>query len=763
MSLTFALQALLARHEQFLLEAGDERKRMADSIDCLEQEKERLKASNAQMIEENRHLLDQLESLNQTIASGDEHIKSLTMTLQSSKQENLRLSMLAARATELEKMMSACEAEQFDLREQVTVKEEDERTAIQRWRIAERTITDLQDQVDKIEKEANEERGRHAEVMARLERRNAVERELGTAAGRLKGAAAATRLEDSRTGTSVVSQFVKDVLQDNASLQMGIVELREMLSGSNEEVQNLREQIMQHQAMVHNTTEQEATGPSMAEELAQSPGFDMLPELHVHHHYHAPAKSKSTSVRRPKKRRNVVSPGSYTPTSAVSGFSTPCQYGGTLPKVPSSTSSSAILSHTAVTIPPTQPGRRPILSPGGRSSFAPSSVPSTPQSAFRNSSFFDGSDYGVNYSRPTSPESVISETADPTWVRTQASAMSPGSLVKASWKASEIGCSAQNFSNPPPSQNNPSVPQLPPLVEVPSDPTAIIEEIEDASFEFSSPASTTYEPFRPSLHRSTSHESVLSIKESSPASHRIIRHHRSQLLNAPALKSRRSIAPVTTEETATAHRASSQSRDETVLHGQDFAKAAADGFHHPISSNVDDPGAAQIKVQDSSPRDGDRSLTTTSHGITARLNGWFVGKWGVTPTRTAPPPTSRASSTSNLRAKAALGAQLEKGRAVSAEQQTKRAGPPTKVPTRSTATAPASAPASAPTPVSLALAAAKTSVPPVPKLRHRPTGINQPGAIRGLVHQARGAERRGVVVEPTEVDLEGLRESLVEG
>lgn len=746
MSLTFALQALLARHEQFLLEAEDERRRMAGSINKLEQEKEWLKASNTQTIEENRHLLDQLEEMNQTISNGDEQIKSLTATLQLSEQENARLASLAARAADLESQLSTFESEQHSLREQISIKKEDERTAIQRWRTAERTINDLQDHVDKIEKESISERARHGEVMARLERRNAVERELGNAAGRLKGAAAVTRLGDGHMGTSVVSHFVKDILQDNANLQMGIVELKEMLSGSNVEVQNLREQMLMHQA-VGPMPDEEITTPSLAAELAEPTSLEALPELHVHHHYHAPAKTRSTSIRRPKKRRNVTSPGYNTP-SAASGLSTPCRFSSSLPRAPAS-SSLAILSHTAVTIPPTQQAEWPVGTSHNRGSFAASSVPSTPRSAFRSSTF-DSTDCALESSRPTSPESISSEAPNLVRPRKQGSGLYNGRCTLAADIApSNVKRASQDESYVSPQTASSLLPSN--LAEDSSrDPGIIPEEIEDSNPTFSYRA-----PIRPTLHRSTSHESILSIKEPIPPfSRNTIRPQCSQLLTCPALKSRASIAPITTSETATAQRPASGNMDAPLTRGQDLlAKTVASNRHHSYSvraivrneSEVHEKKGANIDHKGSNQE----GPLTTNAGIASRLNGWLVGKWGVTPTPTPTIPSTRASS-SNLRAKATLGAQLEKGRAVSAEDQQVRMANPVTLP--------------------LAKQSLPSAPTPTPKLRHKPrtTGINQPGAINGLVlqhQQARRAERMAtaVVMEPKEIDLDGLRESLGEG
>ena len=404
MSLTFALQALLARHENYMAEAEAERTMLTASVDHLETAKKELEATNAKVIDENRNLLDQLEDLNHTVSESDTHIQSLNATLRSTRLELQRLTILAGRTAVLEEQLSAMEMEQESIQHQLAITKEDERSAVQRWKRAERTIEDLQESIDRIEREAREERERHVDVVGRIERRRAVEKELDTSAGCSEGAAAPT-LGRGKAGSSVVSHFVKDILQDNANLQLGIVELREMLTSSNEEVEKLRERLLLHQPVL---LESESGGQrsTLRDELAEMLPKDDLPELHVHHHYHAPMKTEvprgpATIHRRSKKRRSLAAPGTSTPSS---GWQTPHRMiRPTIRPTPSS-SAATILSQTSVTIPPAQrtlPHRWSTHS----SSVAPSTVPSSPQSMYRGSYMFDGVDNMFESSRPTSPES----------------------------------------------------------------------------------------------------------------------------------------------------------------------------------------------------------------------------------------------------------------------------------------------------------------------------------------------------------------------
>ncbi|GLA66982.1 hypothetical protein AtubIFM54640_009574 [Aspergillus tubingensis] len=390
-------QALLHRHESYMAEAEEDRHRLLVSIENLEREKREVQAENARIIEENRGLLEQLDGLNKAVAESDSHSKSLETRLESTEAELRKLTHSAARAADLEAQLAQMEAEQSKLQESLQSAQEDSKSAVQRWRQAECTLRDLHDQVDRIEKEAREERDRHAELVQRMERRRTVERELDGAAGRLKGAAAAQELGRNRGGATVVSRFVRDILQDNANLQMGIMELREMLESSNQEVENLRDQVLSHQPL---GPEDQEIRPSttLSQELESKESRRVSQEFHIHHHYHSPAikKERGSLFRRNKKRRSL---GSATVLHSAAG--TPLPLRPNHRSKPSSSSASTILSQTSVSIPPTVPHRWSVQSP------ATESMASSPQSAYQPSSIFDRVDRGFDSSQPTSPDSTV--------------------------------------------------------------------------------------------------------------------------------------------------------------------------------------------------------------------------------------------------------------------------------------------------------------------------------------------------------------------
>ncbi|KAE8387216.1 hypothetical protein BDV23DRAFT_174879 [Aspergillus alliaceus] len=389
-------QALLHRHESYMAEAEEDRHRLLTSIENLEREKREAQAENARIIEENRGLLEQLDALNKAVADSDSHAKSLEARLESSEAELRTVTASAARAAHLEAQLVEMEAEQSKLHNSLESAQEDSRSAVQRWKKAESTLRDLHDQIDRIEKEAREERERHTEAVQRIERRRTVERELDGAAGRLKGAAAAHELGRSHGGT-VVSRFVRDILQDNANLQLGIVELRELLESSNQEVQCLRDQILSHQLvpMTEGDGQTPQLAPTLSQELQSKEPRRAPQEFHIHHHYHTPSikKEKPTLFRRSKNRHTWGHPNVVHSPSGTKLARKPTHRSQS-----SQSSASMTMSQPSVPIPPASQ-RWPLQSPGTES------IASSPQSGYRSSSIFDRVERGFDSSRATSPES----------------------------------------------------------------------------------------------------------------------------------------------------------------------------------------------------------------------------------------------------------------------------------------------------------------------------------------------------------------------
>ncbi|KAI9719228.1 MAG: hypothetical protein M1812_003558 [Candelaria pacifica] len=650
MSLIWSLQALLIRHEAYMADAEQERLKMTADIEKLEGDKLKLEAENARTIEDNKNLSSQLEDLNTTVADSDSHIKSLNATLLSTQKELQRLMALASRTEQLGLQLASLEQEQSRLHHTLAETREEERCAVHRWRSAERTLVELEDQIERIEKESREERERHVEVVGRMERRTAVERELEGAAGRLKGAAAATMGRQSN-GTNVVSHFVKDILQDNANLQLGIVELREMLMNSNEEVQSLREHVINHQPVTINKADEIQT-PTLGMELATESLKENSPALHVHHHYHAspkiveaPTKDKASIHRRPKKRRTVTTPGIFSPPSSGSQIPRTPRSHSIEPQCPST--SSAILSQTSVSIPSPTPRSFHRLSTPSKSSIAPSSVPSSPQSIYQMSSIFDPSynDTSLGSSRPTSPESYSPASppirshrepkyssrdfSNPTTARLKAATPAPVVATLDSYTESA------NSSHTVGHHDND-------LDLAPTGHATIPEEDESQIIQDNHPASITESELgsddvyvstadRPSLRRAASHESLLSV--SGRTAH-TLRHRPSQLLSTG-----KGFSPSTPFSISSPHTA--------LLSSNPVVSATTATARPPLSRRGYDSSSYRTLLTSpttsiAEPRS--REQKTSKETLGKRMGGWVWGKWGVSP----------ASSTGSLRARAAL-------------------------------------------------------------------------------------------------------------
>lgn len=401
--LTFALQALLNRHETYVGDSQREHERLTEYINELEADRTSLQNKNEKIVEENRELLTQLEAANTSLKESDDHVRDLEVLLRDCELEVRRLNFLTRRTEELELQLMEMERDRVALSHKVDDSSEEARSTIMRWKESELKVRQLENEVQKIEWEAKQDKERHEEVIARLERERILERELGGAEGRLKGAAALQGLKGQASGSNVVSHFVRDILQDNANLQAGIAELRELLQTSNDEVQNLREQIMLHQPVGNDLPESAAASPRpLSEQLNWSSTTKQVQqEVHVHHHYHAKIagkKDRTPTVRRASRKRTVVGLGVLPSPPDSSAPSTPTAG-------PRRFVSSPVLP-IALHQPQARRNRWSVQSAATGTSQL-SSFPGSPRSYYdRSSTIFDRLEAGEESSRPTSPESA---------------------------------------------------------------------------------------------------------------------------------------------------------------------------------------------------------------------------------------------------------------------------------------------------------------------------------------------------------------------
>ncbi|KAK4627803.1 hypothetical protein CLAFUR0_04238 [Fulvia fulva] len=675
-------KALLMRHEAYIADSERERKAMTAQIETLEEDKKMLETQNATVIEENRNLLDQLEILNNAVAESDTQVMNLQATLRSTQQELQKLSYLATRTEHLERQLAEFEREQASWHATLEEKTGAEKSAVRRWQQAQRTLSSLQEEIERIEREAKEEKERHVEVVGRMERRHAVERELDSAAGRLKGAAALKKAGTDTEGTNVVSHFVRDILQDNANLQMGIVELRDMLHTSNEEVETLRNELSIHQPVVSSEDIAQPTPtpprPHLKEEMRRATAG----EVHVHHHYHAPSTPKVSTIRRPKKKRyGALTTGHFTPP-CVSGTSTPrYSFSSGTP-----TATAAILSHTAASLPETVGGMK-RLSLQSNTTFHSTrdfSGASSPTSTHRASSLFDRvfSEAGQDSSRPTTPDTE--EPGSPVWLPANSKRSSKSSYhgrqqSSASHRArpsldSILDMSAENLRH----------------LEQQSADSVIHEEDEEdeedweneessrpeADSEDITPLSAELEhAFTPRprmLRRATSHESILSI---SGQDIHTLKSRPSQLLTPFGA---RSFTPHATLSDATAH----------------ASRPAA--MSRPSNS-----GASILSGMASSQRQpSGQQSATPKQGLGSKVGGWVFGKWGTSPAP-ATPADFTPTGTKNL-APTLTAPKMNRSVSVASGSTTK---------------------------------SDDSATPKKPK--HRPPGINQSGPIMGFAPEIR--------------------------
>jgi hypothetical protein len=627
----FSLQALLVRHEAYMADAEKERKEMMLQIEELESQKHGLQKTNESLVTENRTLLDHLESINNAVAESDTQVTNLQATLQSAQQEMQRLSQLAAKTERLEQQLADFEREHEACQAGLSIKEEAEKTATRRWQKSERALADMQDQLERIEQEAKEERERHVEVVGRMERRCAVEKELTSAAGRLKGTAASKTTGRDGAGTSVVSHFVKDILQDNANLQMGIVELREMLQNSNEEVETLRHQLVLHQPLEED--EEVARPPlgnrkiSLNEELNRAASQ----ELHVHHHYHAPstpsvAAGNRNTLRRPKKKRyGSLTPNHFTPPA--SGRSTPRS--SVSYHTPSSIAT--ILKQTAVSVPEPTPNHHRWSTQSNQTYQSQFSGPGSPQSTInRSSSIYDRvfSDGGHESSRPTTPDTE--EPGSPMLIPTHKKRPSGSSFRTTSApmvhrKGIILGPSLSSLD----SIMDASVEELPPLKPQPSNHHAIAEEVEsDWDHNLSSAVDSmsggrtpvsdhayfdinSSDMYSRPLRRAASHESLLSISGMDIHTYQARPKHK--------LLTQGGVSSGTVVSSAQAHAARPTMATQSESNGHSLLR-----------------GVAADQRLSSAPK----------QTITRKASGWIFGRWGATPMPAVAESSNSAKSAS---------------------------------------------------------------------------------------------------------------------
>jgi hypothetical protein len=419
----------------------------------------------------------------------------------------------------------------------------------------------------------------------------------------------------------VVSYFVKDILQDNANLQLGIVELKEMLDRSNEEVERLRQAVNQPTSPLRT--------PSLGAELGAK-------ELHVHHHYHAPktvaeqAKVSRTPVQRRSRRKRIgltsgSSSGANTPRSSISVINSPAGASAT----------SAILSQTSVTIPQHRLSRQRWSMQSNQTTS--SSLPSSPYT----DSVFDRvfSDMATDMSRPTSPESdggvspSYSSNHQDYYGHRRSDSL-PRMSLDAGFRTASEGAStfSQQLTAGVRGNGKGKAKRdsfTPDFDAWQAGHSTILEENEDLDInnpetttgesEDHSESSPTPQLIRPRLRRAASHESLISI---SGMDIHTLQSRPSQLLGGRMLVSS----------------SPSTASTQAVLSG---ASAFA---LRPSASRTENDSRSYLSGIAASQRKPVAKKAST--GTLGQLGGWVMGRWGTAPTTTTATSNDTASVSS---------------------------------------------------------------------------------------------------------------------
>jgi hypothetical protein len=618
-SLTFALQALLSRHESYLAESEAERTRLTTTVETLEAEKTSLQDANQDLVKQNRELLDKLEALNTSLGNGDTHVKNLEALLVSAEVETRRLNGLAGRAVDLEQQLRQLERDNIRAKEEAALSREEERSALGRWREAEMKVREMGREVERIEAEASREREAHMEVVKRMER----ERELGVAAGRLKGIAA---LKEGDGNGTVVSHFVRDILQDNANLQAGILELREMLQTSNEEVQGLREQIMEHQPVSPSDTNLPGTVGTLDDQIGwsrqkQTPTSQ---EVHVHHHYHAKFATSTKRIQPRKNSRKRTSIGLLGNTPESSTPSTPTAR-------PHRHFSSPHVPALSIDQPQTRINRWSVQSTATGSSNL-SSMPSSPRSYFeqRNMGIFDRLEEDNESSRPTSPESV--GYVSPKHYSTTFSHKGgrPSDFSIASFAIPEDDGSAKELTPPlsatEEQQHHKSIKAKESIAVEPQPDTGQTDEAHDLE-----PDDSYLEDLNThqTLRRSTSHESLVSI---SGMDIHLAKRQPSQVFMLT-----RGLAP---------NKPSSPRTVSTSQPLASIAEVSATSNKRSFSNDTSSASLALLKQAGHVPPPS--QAQPQPRGLGRLVGGWVRGNWGIAPMRSTQDLRSRNATTASV-------------------------------------------------------------------------------------------------------------------
>lgn len=595
-SLIFMLQALINQY-------NDEMRTINERIQLLEEEYSELQLENKKTKQENQDLRDRLDHLSAEAKTSEE-------TIRAQENEIERLEKLTAHVESLQEQLAYLEREQVVLQENYVIKLGEERTAAQGWGMAKREIAELEDRIDRIEAEARAEQARHQDIVERMSRKIA---ESGVSANGGRGPGR----QNPEQSASTLSQFVEGILMNNANLQREIMELRQLLHNSYQEVETHRLQAHQHASQ---SVEDTPHPTNLQNELGTEPIVNQ--ELHIHHHYYggAPKKdsAKANSQRRSRKKRISLYPSNFAPL---------------VPQDVSSTD--AMLSEASATVPPNTQRW------SNATTLAPSSMPGSPLSVSHRGSIHDKvfSDSPYDSSRPTSPSESItspmfapqhaqlslarrqkrkSQSLKPPSLSTIRSSSSPISLTTKSSPATAIISAA----SPSDSLNNNVFLLSPPLRSAIPEEEGGLATLETPNEEDDFDLDAVSAPItpRPSvLRRAASHESLISV---SGMDIHTLQSRPSQLLfsTSPGLTSPsfgQSSQPALSHWAATATARMSRHNFDSTAYNKSLLYGSRANHERGVHTPRKDAASGGI-------------------GKALKVGGWVLGKWGATSARSSP-------------------------------------------------------------------------------------------------------------------------------
>lgn len=267
-------QALLVRHQDYVATAENDKAEMRSEILELTERLKLADSESAKISDNNSQLIKQMSIVNDSLFVSEAKVEQLTRTLQDQHSQLTKVNNKATKTEGLESQITMLESAQENLQQECHNAMQEKRLAEARWRKTERMLEKLTVQYEKLEQES-------------------------------MSSDASPRPQDLYTEpVTPIQGFIKNVLQENSSLEHTVTELREKLSFFKEEVKDLRTQLS-----VHNSRS------------GFSESTDNQREVHHHHHFHVAPPTLHPKQQATPRLQSRPSPFPY--AGLLSGIPTP--------------------------------------------------------------------------------------------------------------------------------------------------------------------------------------------------------------------------------------------------------------------------------------------------------------------------------------------------------------------------------------------------------------------------------------------------------